>query len=193
MHPSGDTFPWIGQGIPLAVFSPSPFERVSMPGRQAPAVHVTARQEELLRKLVRGTTTPQRLAVRAQIVLLAAAGHSSEQIVGKLVVTRPMVRKWRRRWSAPAACRGRRGVGLGGTESDLRDPGRRTPVRSSTGVRRVLHQRRSCRVLRREDGNPGFGASLSDTIPYPWICRTTRCSLHPPRHAHAHCQLRSCH
>ncbi len=71
-----------------------------MPGRQAPAVHVTARQEELLRKLVRGTTTPQRLAVRAQIVLLAAAGHSSEQIVGKLVVTRPMVRKWRRRWSA---------------------------------------------------------------------------------------------
>ena len=60
----------------------------------------TARQEELLRKLVRGTTTPQRLAVRAQIVLLAAAGHSSEQIVGKLVVTRPMVRKWRRRWSA---------------------------------------------------------------------------------------------
>ena len=64
------------------------------------AVHVTARQEELLRKLVRGTTTPQRLAVRAQIVLLAAAGHSSEQIVGKLVVTRPMVRKWRRRWSA---------------------------------------------------------------------------------------------
>ena len=49
-----------------------------MPGRQAPAVHVTARQEELLRKLVRGTTTPQRLAVRAQIVLLAAAGHSSD-------------------------------------------------------------------------------------------------------------------
>ncbi len=88
-------------GIPLAVFSPSPLGRVSMPGRQAPAVHVTARQEELLRKLVRGTTIPQRLAVRAQIVLLlAAAGHSSEQIVGKLVVTRPMVRKWRRRWSA---------------------------------------------------------------------------------------------
>ena len=70
-----------------------------MPGRQAPAVHVTARQEELLRKLVRVTTTPQRLAVRAQIMLLAA-GHSSEQIVGKLAVTRPMVRKWRRRWSA---------------------------------------------------------------------------------------------
>ena len=47
-----------------------------------------------------GHDDPQRLAVRAQIVLLAAAGHSSEQIVGKLVVTRPMVRKWRRRWSA---------------------------------------------------------------------------------------------
>ena len=30
--------------------------------------------------------------------------------------------------AGPAACRGRRGVGLGGTESDLRDPGRRTPA-----------------------------------------------------------------
>ena len=60
----------------------------------------TARQEELLRKLVRGTTTPQRLAVRAQIVLLAAAGHSSEQIVGKLVVTR--------RWCASGVDGGRR-------------------------------------------------------------------------------------
>ena len=40
--------------------------------------------------------------------------------------------------AGPAACRGRRGVGLGGTESDLRDPGRRTPVRSS-----VRHQPRA--------------------------------------------------
>ena len=40
--------------------------------------------------------------------------------------------------AGPVACRGRRGVGLGGTESDLRDPGRRTPVRSS-----VRHQPRA--------------------------------------------------
>lgn len=71
-----------------------------MPGRSAqPVVHVTTRQRDLLRKLVRGTKTPQRLAQRAQIVLLAAEAHSSEEIVEHLSVTRPMVRKWRRRWS----------------------------------------------------------------------------------------------
>jgi len=32
--------------------------------------------------------------------VVGGGGHSSEQIVGKLAVTRPMVRKWRRRWSA---------------------------------------------------------------------------------------------
>ena len=70
-----------------------------MPGHPARPVEVTARQEELLRKLVRGTKTPQRLAQRAQIVLLAAEGRPNEHIVEQLAVTRPMVRKWRRRWS----------------------------------------------------------------------------------------------
>ena len=106
-----------------------------MPGHPARPVQVTARQGNLQRKLVRGTKTPQRLAQRAQIVLLGAGGRSSEDIVEQMAVTRPMVRKWRRRWSQaqevvtsprPAACRRRRGVGLGGAESDLRDPGRRT-------------------------------------------------------------------
>ena len=71
-----------------------------MPGRQAPAVHVTTTTGRIASQAGTGHDDPQRLAVRAQIVLLAAAGHSSEQIVGKLTVTRPMVRKWRRRWSA---------------------------------------------------------------------------------------------
>ena len=70
-----------------------------MPGHPARPVQVTARQEDLLRKLVRGTKTPQRLAQRAQIVLLGADGRSSEDIVEQMAVTRPMVRKWRRRWS----------------------------------------------------------------------------------------------
>ena len=230
-----------------------------MPGRQAPAVHVTARQEELLRKLVRGTTAPQRLAVRAQIVLLAAAGHSSEQIAGKLVVIRPMVRKWPRRWSASQdqlrvvegeesdsavqsriceiladaprcgrpsdispeqileiiALRRSRGRAATVQPLDTRRGGprvcaprdyrehlhpicgsffKRRPILDRTAcatgcnwtklTRRRSTQRqagqqplpacggpsptrRSCRVLRREDGNPGFGASLSDTISYP--------------------------
>ena len=71
-----------------------------MSGSFARPVQVTARQRDLLRKLVRGTTTPQRLAQRAQIVLLAAESHTSEAIVERLSVTRPMVRKWRRRWWA---------------------------------------------------------------------------------------------
>ena len=152
-----------------------------MPGRQAPAVHVTARQEELLRKLVRGTTIPQRLTVRAQIVLLAAAGHSSEQIPGKLAVTRPMVRKWRRRWSAPAACRGRRGVGLGGTESDLRDPGRRTPVRSSVRHQPRADPRNYRHRLRRSRGRAATVQPLDTRRGGPRVCapRDYREHLHP--------------
>ena len=74
-----------------------------MPFCAAQAVQVTRRQQHVLEKLVRGATTPQRLAQRAQIVLLAAQGHMTKDIVACLGVTRPMVRKWRRRWAAAEA------------------------------------------------------------------------------------------
>lgn len=74
-----------------------------MPFCAAQAVQVNRRQQRLLEKLVRGATTPQRLAQRARIVLWAAQGHDTQHIVAGLGVTRPMVRKWRRRWAEAEA------------------------------------------------------------------------------------------
>ena len=70
-----------------------------MRGPSAQRVQVSARQRQLLRKLVRGSTTPQRLVLRAGVVLGAADGDSNEHLVKRLGVTRPMLRKWRRRWA----------------------------------------------------------------------------------------------
>lgn len=70
-----------------------------MRGPSAQRVQVSARQRQLLGKLVRGSTTPQRLVLRAGVVLGAADGDSNEHLVKRLGVTRPMLRKWRRRWA----------------------------------------------------------------------------------------------
>src|SRR3990172_354408 len=72
----------------------------------AQAVEVTARQRDLLVKLIRAAKSQPRLVERAQIVLGAADGRSNEQLVRDLGVTRPTLRTWRRRWAqaAPALC-----------------------------------------------------------------------------------------
>jgi putative transposase len=56
------------------------------------------RQE--LERLVRRYSTPQQLALRAQIVLAAADGANNCQIARQLDVSLDMVRRWRERWLA---------------------------------------------------------------------------------------------
>jgi len=74
-----------------------------MPGPAPPRVELTARQREVLEQITRGQTSPQRLVRRAQILLHAAAGRSSQQIVNQLALTHATVRVWRRRWRDAAA------------------------------------------------------------------------------------------
>jgi putative transposase len=50
--------------------------------------------------LVRRHTTPQQLAVRARIVLAAAAGRNHRQIARELGVSIDTARLWRQRWRA---------------------------------------------------------------------------------------------
>ena len=68
--------------------------------RHAPHLELTAAQAVELRALVRATTTPQRLVVRARIVLQAAEGHPSDAIAVELGQTPGTVGKWRRRFAA---------------------------------------------------------------------------------------------
>jgi putative transposase len=64
---------------------------------------MTARRRAALDRLVRRASTPQRLALRAQILLAAAAGERNEALARRLGCTPTMARKWRRRWAAAEA------------------------------------------------------------------------------------------
>lgn len=74
-----------------------------MPGPTPPRVELTARQRDLLEQITRRQTSPQRLVRRAQILLHAADGMSSQQIVNQLALTHATVRLWRRRWREAAS------------------------------------------------------------------------------------------
>ncbi len=69
-----------------------------MRGPQPLTVELTAQEHEGLQRLARRPTTPQRLALRARIVLAAAEGANNEQIARQLGVSVEITRKWRRRW-----------------------------------------------------------------------------------------------
>ena len=51
-----------------------------------------------LQTLVRRHTTPQQIAVRAQIVLLGEQGLNNQQIADNLGISIDMARHWRHRW-----------------------------------------------------------------------------------------------
>jgi putative transposase len=51
-----------------------------------------------LEQLVRRHTTPQQLAIRARIVLAAAAGRNTAETARDLGISLDMARLWRRRW-----------------------------------------------------------------------------------------------
>jgi len=73
-----------------------------MPAHKAPAIQLSAEQEAVLSALVRAHSTPQKLAERARIILLAAAGKGMSETAEALGVWRKTVRHWRRRWEAAA-------------------------------------------------------------------------------------------
>lgn len=66
--------------------------------RIAPKVSLTAAQEQSLIDLSRGRSVPVRVAERAKILLLAAAGKTDKQIGRELALTRQTAARWRRRF-----------------------------------------------------------------------------------------------
>jgi transposase len=74
-----------------------------MPGRaRAVPVRLTIKRRRKLEQIVRAATSPQRLVLRARIVLAAAAGAANAAIARDLGCSVAVVRTWRRRF----ACRG---------------------------------------------------------------------------------------
>ncbi len=68
--------------------------------RIAPAIELSARQQEVLERLVRGSTVEQRLVQRARIVLAAARVGLNRDLAEDLGVNVGTVGRWRRRWAA---------------------------------------------------------------------------------------------
>lgn len=66
---------------------------------QAPEVHVSERQRELLEWYRDWGKTPQRLGERVRIVLMSADGLDNGEQARKLDVDRQRVRRWRTRWA----------------------------------------------------------------------------------------------
>ena len=87
--------------------------------KPATALRVPRRDRELLGFLSRAPKTPQRLAMRARIVLGAAAGRSINGLARELAVTRPTVLLWRRRY---------REAGVDGLLKDAPRPGRKKVI-----------------------------------------------------------------
>jgi transposase len=89
---------------------------------------IAVRPEErtLLEKWVRAGTTPQRLATRARIILLAADGYSSRTIARRLSVSVHTATLWRRRFQE-----GR----VPSLQQDAPGRGRRTTVRADAIAR----------------------------------------------------------
>jgi len=69
-----------------------------MPGLLPKPLHLIDTERDALERLVRGHSTPQQIALRARIILLADSGLNNRQIARQLQVSRDMVRDWRQRW-----------------------------------------------------------------------------------------------
>jgi putative transposase len=69
-----------------------------MPGLQPEPITLTETEFSELEKLVNKHSTPQQIALRSRIILLAADGRNNQEIGRELNISRYMVRHWRLRW-----------------------------------------------------------------------------------------------
>jgi transposase len=90
-----------------------------MPWEAAAALSVRAGDREMLSALARGGSTPQKIALRARIVLGAADGRANHALAQELGVSRPTVLLWRGRFAE---------LGVDGILKDAPRPGRKPQI-----------------------------------------------------------------
>jgi len=62
------------------------------------AVHLKEIEKEELQQLINRDSTPQQIALRASIIILAEQGYNHRSIARELNISRKMARLWRERW-----------------------------------------------------------------------------------------------
>jgi len=73
-----------------------------MPGPEPTPIVVTTRQREILERLARRETIPQRLLRRCNVVLEAADGANNTTVGRRLRILRSTALTWRKRWAEAA-------------------------------------------------------------------------------------------
>ena len=96
--------------------------------KPAPALWVDANQEKRLKSLVVSGKTPQKIVLRARIILLAGAGVPNHAIAARVEASRPTVLLWRSRFQRS---------GVPGLMKDARRPGRKKTVAPEV-IKRVV-------------------------------------------------------
>jgi len=69
-----------------------------MAWKSAEALKISEKQQKILESFAKGTHAPLHLKTRSQIILLAAVGHSNNQIHKNLGMSRDTVIRWRNRY-----------------------------------------------------------------------------------------------
>jgi transposase len=87
--------------------------------KPAAALWIDTNQEKRLKFLAGSGKTPQKIALRARLVLLAAEGLANQGIAARLGISRPTVLLWRSRFQRS---------GVPGLMKDARRPGRKKAV-----------------------------------------------------------------
>ena len=77
-----------------------------MPAHKASPIELSVEHEHELNGLVRAHSTPQKLAERARIILLAASGLGVEETANEVGIWRKTASTWRRRWTDVEATAG---------------------------------------------------------------------------------------
>lgn len=101
-----------------------------MPMTSPDVIVLSDQQQARLAGLVRALTSPQRLVLRARVVLLAAADTANAVIAGELGICIDTVRKWRHRWATRPEV---------GSLTDAHRSGRRPAFRSPKSRRSPAH------------------------------------------------------
>jgi transposase len=96
---------------------------------KADALPVLEVDHELLQHLLRSGSTPQKIALRARILLGAAEGKSNYQLSDELNVSRPTILLWRQRYLE---------AGLAGILKDAARPGRKKVI-TATKVEAIVN------------------------------------------------------
>ena len=71
-----------------------------MPRATPKPLNLDETERQQLQQLVNRHSTPQQIALRAKIILLADQGHNHREIARRLDISRDMARLWRERWLA---------------------------------------------------------------------------------------------